>query len=232
MVTKYISSMAKSTASKAPRASEETLAALFIAIFDGSYAPDDTLPPERVLAERYGVSRIVVRQAIHRLHDAGLVKASQGGATRVLDPDRADARALELVFRFGHRLGAARQLRRDLVEYQELYGLALVEGAFRRGTAAEYKALLARIEDTDKTPTTTAARALARAVWRALTAMCRNPIFKMEMALFEQWIRDDEPLSAPPAELRDFYHGLASHLANGQDPIPFFLAHTRGDRPG
>lgn len=214
---------------QAPRASEETLAALFVAIFDGTYALGDTLPPERVLAERYGVSRIVVRQAIHRLHDAGLVKASQGGATRVLDPGRADARALELVFRFGSRLGGARQLRLDLIEYQELYGLALLEGAFRRGTDVERRSLLARVEDTDLTPTPAAARALDRAVWRALTTMCRNPIFRMEMALFEQWVRDDEPLSASPAALRGFYHGLATRLVAREDPIPFFLAHTRSD---
>lgn len=214
------------------RASDEALAALFVAIFDGTYAAGDSLPSERVLAERHGVSRIVVRQAVHRLHDAGLVEARQGGATRVRDPAAADARALELIFRFGHRLGAgARQLRRDLADYVELYGLALLEGAHRRGTPEERRALLSRVQQTPARPTAAAARALDRAFWKALAAMSRNQILRMELALFEQWIRDDEPLAAPPDHLRALYGELAGRLARGDDPIPYYLAQTRAAAP-
>lgn len=48
-------------------------------------APGDAIPSERVLAERFGVNRHAVREAIKRLQQAGLVVVSQGGATRVLD---------------------------------------------------------------------------------------------------------------------------------------------------
>lgn len=48
-------------------------------------APGDAIPSERVLADRFGVSRHAVREAIKRLQQAGLVVVSQGGATRVLD---------------------------------------------------------------------------------------------------------------------------------------------------
>lgn len=48
-------------------------------------APGDAIPSERVLAERFGVNRHAVREAIKRLQQAGLVVSSQGGATRVLD---------------------------------------------------------------------------------------------------------------------------------------------------
>lgn len=54
-------------------------------ILDGSLAPGDALASERALAERFGVNRHAVREALKRLEQAGLVGINQGGATRVLD---------------------------------------------------------------------------------------------------------------------------------------------------
>jgi DNA-binding FadR family transcriptional regulator len=55
------------------------------AILDGELAAGDALPGERALAERFGVNRHAVREAIKRLQQARLVEVAQGGATRVLD---------------------------------------------------------------------------------------------------------------------------------------------------
>ena len=46
--------------------------------------PGDAVPSERALAERFGVNRHAVREAVKRLQQAGLVHVAQGGATRVL----------------------------------------------------------------------------------------------------------------------------------------------------
>ncbi len=54
-------------------------------ILTGALAPGDAVPSERALAERLGVGRHAVREALKRLQQAGLVRISQGGATRVLD---------------------------------------------------------------------------------------------------------------------------------------------------
>jgi len=54
-------------------------------ILTGDLAPGDRVPSERALAEEFGVNRHAVREALKRLQQAGLVKISQGGATRVLD---------------------------------------------------------------------------------------------------------------------------------------------------
>jgi GntR family transcriptional regulator, transcriptional repressor for pyruvate dehydrogenase complex len=54
-------------------------------IVSGGYAPDDSLPSERALTEILGVNRHVVREAIKRLEQIGLVKVVQGGPTKVLD---------------------------------------------------------------------------------------------------------------------------------------------------
>src|SRR5919202_1731508 len=64
-------------------------------ILEGRLAPGDAVPSERVLAEALGVNRHAVREALKRLEQAGLVRISQGGATRVLD--WRDAGGLEVL---------------------------------------------------------------------------------------------------------------------------------------
>ncbi len=54
-------------------------------IVSGGYAPGATLPAERELSEVLQVNRHVVREAVKRLEQIGLVKVVQGGRTRVLD---------------------------------------------------------------------------------------------------------------------------------------------------
>jgi DNA-binding FadR family transcriptional regulator len=54
-------------------------------IVGGGYAPGDALPSERELSEQLQVNRHVVREAVKRLEQVGLVRVSQGGRTSVLD---------------------------------------------------------------------------------------------------------------------------------------------------
>ncbi|MFO0964487.1 MAG: FCD domain-containing protein [Gemmataceae bacterium] len=56
------------------------------AIQAGEYRPGDSLPPEREMSSRLGVSRSVVREAIGRLASLGLVQSVHGSATRVQAP--------------------------------------------------------------------------------------------------------------------------------------------------
>ena len=53
-------------------------------ILNGDFAPGDKLPPERELAELFGVSRPSVREALNILESAGLVSSYQGGGTVVM----------------------------------------------------------------------------------------------------------------------------------------------------
>src|SRR3954454_9110315 len=54
-------------------------------ILAGRYEAGDALPSERRLSEDLETSRHVIREALKRLQQAGLVAISQGGATRVRD---------------------------------------------------------------------------------------------------------------------------------------------------
>ncbi len=52
-------------------------------ILAGEFAPGDKLPPERELAEMFGVSRPSVREALNVLASSGMVMSYQGGGTVV-----------------------------------------------------------------------------------------------------------------------------------------------------
>jgi GntR family transcriptional regulator, transcriptional repressor for pyruvate dehydrogenase complex len=67
------------------RVSDRVHDALRRDILEGRLAPGDAVPSERALAAERGVNRHAVREALKRLEQAGLVRISQGGATRVLD---------------------------------------------------------------------------------------------------------------------------------------------------
>lgn len=220
--------MSSSSRQKPQRAAEVVLEALCIAIFDGKLAEGDPLPPERVLAETHGVSRIIVRQAVHTLVDAGLVEARQGGASRVLDVAAADARALELLFRYGSRLrGGGARLRADLVEYRHLYVVMTLDAAHRKATGDERRALLVLVEECPVRPSDARARQLEADFWRQVTSMGRNQIMRMEMALWERWADPNAPLEGKADELRWFYQVLAKQLLAHQDPVPYYLATIR-----
>lgn len=53
-------------------------------ILSGDFSPGDKLPPERELAEMFGVSRPSVREALNVLASSGLVMSYQGGGTVVM----------------------------------------------------------------------------------------------------------------------------------------------------
>ncbi|WP_297840927.1 FadR/GntR family transcriptional regulator [Pseudomonas sp.] len=64
---------------------DQVTTALKAHIASGEALPGTRLPTEPVLAERFGVSRTVIREAISRLKSAGLVEVRQGSGTVVCE---------------------------------------------------------------------------------------------------------------------------------------------------
>jgi len=66
-------------------ASSRITAKLLRAILAGTYPAGEKLPPERDLAQEFGVSRHVLREALKRLDTLGLVSIQQGSGVYVND---------------------------------------------------------------------------------------------------------------------------------------------------
>jgi GntR family galactonate operon transcriptional repressor len=59
---------------------------LVAAIVTGEVKPGQSLPPEGVLSQQFGVSRTVIRESVKRVEEKGLVNIAQGRGTEVLPP--------------------------------------------------------------------------------------------------------------------------------------------------
>ena len=76
-------------------------------VLNGSLKPGDQLPAERELAQRLGVSRTAVREAVKALREKGLVEAYSGRGTFVTDGTTQAARqSFDLMVKVGQQEGA------------------------------------------------------------------------------------------------------------------------------
>ncbi|MFQ5565564.1 MAG: FadR/GntR family transcriptional regulator [Paracoccaceae bacterium] len=63
-------------------------------IASAQFARHDRLPPERTLAERFGVARGTVREALKRLEETGFVERRPGSGTYVTYSERNETRSI------------------------------------------------------------------------------------------------------------------------------------------
>jgi GntR family transcriptional repressor for pyruvate dehydrogenase complex len=96
-------------------------------IADGRLKPGDQLPPERVLAETFQVSRTSVREALRALELRGLIEGKQGGGTFVRSVSADDlTRPMTAALLAGKREIA------DLFELREMIEPAIARKAAER----------------------------------------------------------------------------------------------------
>ncbi|MFJ8538693.1 GntR family transcriptional regulator [Streptomyces sp. NPDC093591] len=72
---------------------ERVASALRARMTDGTYAVDTRLPPQRDLAEEFGVSRDTVQRVINELRSEGWIETRQGSGSRVVRNQRIDSPA-------------------------------------------------------------------------------------------------------------------------------------------
>ncbi len=92
---------------KTSRLYEQIVQQIEDSILDGVLKPGDQLPPERELAEQFGVSRTAVREALKTLREKGLVEAYTGRGTFVTDgTSQAVRQSFDLLMKIGQQDGA------------------------------------------------------------------------------------------------------------------------------
>jgi GntR family transcriptional regulator, transcriptional repressor for pyruvate dehydrogenase complex len=221
--------VANITSVRRGHAADDVFDQLAAAILRGELEVGAPLPPERVLAERFGVSRIVVRQGVHRLAEMGLVRVRQGGASLVLDPhDASDLRVLALFYRFAP--SASRHARdvSDMIEKQYLQGLSIVEVASRRASERDLRTIAEMVEAVAANPGELARFGdFEQRFWRALAAAGKNRVFRMEVAWWYETLAE-RPVpravaKAAPSTRITFYQELTRRLAEGEPATEYYL---------
>lgn len=197
---------------------------LAMAILDGSLAPGSSLPPERELSRRFGVSRLIVRQAVHRLADVGLVRVRQGGPSLIVHPnDAKDLRIIDLVYRLGP--GGAREAR-ELIERQFLCGYSLLFLAAKRASKERLRSLAAMAEEyADRGAPVSEMVAFEKRFFHALAEVTDNRFYLLETAWWFRMIesRDPRPAFFTDEQRASFYRELARRLIEDRDAARFYL---------
>jgi GntR family transcriptional repressor for pyruvate dehydrogenase complex len=172
------------------RIADHVFESLAKAILSGDLKPGEPVPTQRELAQQLNVSALVVRQAIHRLEDLGLVRVRQGSSTIVLDPnDSRDIRLVQLRFELAEP-GMALSI--AAWENQALFVVPLLVLAERRITDEEIARLQKLIDDLGESPTPEAARRFRIDFWRQIAAATRNPLFQQQVRWWSTLIAELE----------------------------------------
>ncbi len=96
-------------------------------IVKGALKPGDQLPAERELAQRFGVSRTAVREAVKALREKGLVEAYSGRGTFITDgTTQAVRQSLDLMVKIGQPEGSTHLAEVRAILEPEIAALAAV----------------------------------------------------------------------------------------------------------
>ena len=152
-------------------------------VLEGRLAPGDAVPSERALADELGVNRHAVREALKRLEQAGLVRITHGGATRV--QDWRETAGLEVLLDLvAGPDGPPPALARAVLEMRESIG---VDAARRCAARAKLQERAASAALADAAATAIDAR-LADTVdeayavlWRAIVAGAQNIAYQLAL---------------------------------------------------
>lgn len=142
----------------------------------GLLKPGDRLPPERELAERFGLSRNTVREALRALEMSGLLelrKGATGGAFVREGQSDAVISGFNDLYRLGYILAD------DLAEARLVVGTEIARLACQRATEEELSALDANLDASDLAATQgdDAERLRVNLNFHALLARAaRNPV--------------------------------------------------------
>jgi len=169
----------------ADRLSDRLALRLISQIESGAWQPGDRLPTEQQLAESHGVSRTVVREAVHQLKSKALVISRQGSGvyvaqTPVNRPLVFDPAVLESVQAVVHVVEVRRVLEGEIAAL-----------AAERATRAQIAALRRALKAID-TAVAAGHDGVAEdlAFHRVIGESSGNPQFRLLLGFLEQYLRE------------------------------------------
>lgn len=187
----------------------------------GELAPGDRLPTEAQLAQAHGVSRSVVREAVHRIKSRGLLVSRQGSGVFVASPEahRAlefDPAVLESVASVVQVVEVRRVLEGEMA--------ALAAARATRAQVAGLRRALAAIDAASASGQDGVAEDLA--FHRAVGESTGNPQFGRLLGFLEQYLRESMRITrANEARRSDFaeavrkeHRAIVDAIAAGDAP--------------
>ena len=202
---------------KKTRLPEEVADRIRVLILDGTFPPGRPLPPERLLAERFGVSRGSIRDALRILEMIGLLETRHGQGTfpRELTVDRLVA-PLASVMAYRH------DLRDELLDVRRMFEPAVARVAALRATEADF-ADLQRILEAQREKLKTGRSAIVEdSAFHSTLAHCtRNRVVMKIMAILNDLLVDSRAQSLKqkgrPARSLDGHEAVVAALRQ-RDP--------------
>lgn len=184
----------------------------------GSFVKSGKLPTEAVLAQEFGVSRTVIREAISRLKNEGMVEPRQGSGVFIVE--RAGIRPLRIDYAQAVEPGAVVQI---LALRRAIEAEVASEAAMRR-TDAQMDVIEAKLAQIDV--------AVAQGedgvtedveFHRAIASATGNPYFLTTLAFLNQYPRPARSLRAATNRCEKTFRGRSARNTRGSR-LPFAQA--------
>lgn len=209
------------------RVADHVFDALARAILTGQITPGEPLPTQRELAKQFDISALVVRQAIHRLEDLGLVRVRQGSSTIVLDPrESTDIRLIQLHLELATPEAS---LFRAVLESQVLFLLPLLVLAERRITPEQLAVLNYIVGQVNENTPPEEARRFRIEYWTQMAEATGNPLYHQQMRWWASMIdglrrRGQEQEMFGARIVVDVYRRINEALAKREGAVQTYLA--------
>lgn len=170
---------------QASRLSDRLAALLADQVQAGALAPGDRLPTEQQLSERHGVSRTVVREAVHQLKSRGLLISRQGSGVYVAPPAlnqplAFDPSVLESMEAVAHVVEVRRALEGEIAALAAARATRAQVAGLRRAQRAIEAAVAAGGDGVEQD----------LALHRAIADASGNPQFGRILGFLEQYLRE------------------------------------------
>lgn len=144
-------------------------------VLSGRYPPGSYLPPERELADGYGVTRTSLKHAIVRLSQAGLLETRHGVGTRVRDYEQYGGP--ELLPMLAASVGA--EWMAEIFQVRRQVGALVAAQAATGAGPAECRRLRALLAQLAEAKDAGAAQLVECEMHRVIAAATRNRVYRL-----------------------------------------------------